>query len=47
MRPKRYPYTRDDWEEVSSEVLYCNGILYSRYKVFRNRLTGETITRYY
>lgn len=40
-RPRRYPYTRSQWEEEITLVSFGNGTNF-KLRVERNRVTGET-----
>lgn len=38
-RPNRYPYTKNQWEEVTTDVYLGDEKI--RFTNFKNRLTGE------
>ncbi|MCW0978861.1 hypothetical protein OJ590_08820 [Streptococcus anginosus] len=40
-RPKRYPYSRNQWEKVVSKFYAFNGVEYARFVKLENRITGE------
>lgn len=40
-RPRRYPYTRSQWEEETTLVCFSDDS-HLELKVKRNRVTGET-----
>lgn len=41
MRPNRYPYTKNQWEEETTLVCFSDGD-HLKLKTKRNRVTGET-----
>lgn len=40
-RPNRYPYTRNQWEEETTQVCFGDGTFF-KLRAERNRVTGET-----
>lgn len=40
-RPKRYPYSRNQWGKVVSKVYAFNGVEYAEFVNFKNRIIGE------
>lgn len=41
MRPNRYPYTKNQWEEETTLVCFGDDTSF-KLRVERNRMTGET-----
>lgn len=40
-RPKRYPYSKNQWEKVVSKFYAFNGVEHARFVKLENRITGE------
>lgn len=40
-RPKRYPYSKNQWEETTSKLYTWDSVLYTELVSFKNRITGE------
>lgn len=40
-RPKRYPYSKSQWEESTSKIYTWDGVTYAEFPQLRNRITGE------